>query len=453
MALEVAVVTQQSPTSTGTQNFFSTRLTANPIAAIFIAGYGESNGSFSTEAAHIGFGFTDGSRVYSQACVSDDRGSLGSTDTAAFGSIEKCFVLMDNFGNLDGYATFSSWGNDGGGPAAYGVTVSWDAINSSVDNKYCTAILIGDPDGDWDARAVAFDSHATQDSESTITQDAVDSTAIGFEPEALILVGHGQFVTPEPTSTGDDLRIAVGFALNDVGLTQGGMRIFEDDAQANGEPQTMHRDDYIPGQADRGWESIEITGFTASGFKVTTREASGSHGWAALCLTSAGTGQIGVRNDETPTSTGDKTYSFGFAPDLGIILGGYCQAFGTEETDSDAGSFGISTFDGDTSASHLITIEDAAATPNCASMYSSLELRIQEDSQTLANRYDATEDGTTSSPFDSDGFLLEFLNVEASARKLTMLALSADAPPATGRTVSLGGYYKSGGTDRTILIG
>lgn len=430
MGLEFAVVNSACPSTATTQKFESSRMTGAPVAAIFFTSSGVTDGSFANDA-QVCIGFTDGTANMGFATTSDDVGALGFTNTWQNGSTTKCIRMLNTVsGAAKAEATFSSWSNTG---SNYGVTISWSSVTGN--QELVTAVLIGDgAAGDLAADVFYIAGNSGVNTETT-------KTGLAYSPIAI-------FGCKNLTYDSVLSHLVAGFGMCDAALNQVGVEWFEDDNAAVGVPEAFISNTYMLPKNSAFSTDHEITAITSDGFTITNRNGSAVPNAVFLTI-GGGSYATEVQGRSVPTSTGEETVSL---TEVANPIGAFtictqAAAFGTAESDADAGVLSVGAWEETNDWSTQWNIEDANTTPNTASKTQSTQITQHKDDRSSVEYTGIAP--TTANLFDADAWSLNWTSVSGGGQKFGIM-LFGDAP-ATGVTV-----VNTGGatiTSKRVLTG
>jgi PKD repeat protein len=128
--------------------------------------------------------------------------------------------------------------------------------------------------------------------------------------------------------------------------------------------------------------------------------------------------EISLALGDTPTSTGEVTYTTGFEPSIAMLLSTMLESINTEVGISDANSFSIGVFTDSAAHSMAVVDEDNVATMSAESIYAAKTSIMREAVGTDSLSSDFAE-------FTSTGVTLDYDTVLGTARKQVLLAIEA----------------------------
>lgn len=199
MGVTVATTRVACNTSTGNQDITTTDLGGlTPKAAYFAATSATSDG---TAANHwvLSTGAATGTGNRWAVASSSEHG-IGATDSHRRMTNDECVMLLDPAdGTIDGEADFVSFIEDG-------VRINWGDAPAAA--YLLTVVLFA-----------GTDLSALADSQTTVatTDNTLDITDVGFEPDQVIFGSHGALLND---TTGTFGTHSVGIADNGVGVVQ-----------------------------------------------------------------------------------------------------------------------------------------------------------------------------------------------------------------------------------------
>ena len=325
----------------------------------------------------------------------DNVGTTDATRRSAIGSV----LYLPNPGETtsDATPTVDSVG-------AGSVTLNWA---DGCDGPYLLHILAIECDNAY-AGSIVLNSTVNG---TTATTDP------GFEPTVII----GSHINGSDTSnSANNLRTSLGWAVNGGGQCAAGIEW--DDAAATATGNGAVSEDYMVFLSNGGdgvvWAG-EVTAFGASGFTITTRQATGGNRMFYLALDLGDRGAwAGVI--DTPTATGAQTYT---APSMraGVVLmaPSMAEAVATGYSDARAGVYGLIASTIDLTYTNVITNDIGAGTTDTKSFAdNAVTVPLDDGSAGIAGG------GITTNP---DGFAVTFTTVTATAKKWPVLVLEAPA--------------------------
>lgn len=323
-------------TGTGLQSFTFTDFTENctvvTCAAIFLVTKAITEDTSAGDAM-ISLGFTDGTSQ-GVTTVHDNTG-VSTTDSQRRQSTT-AVIQTDESTGIDGVASFNAWLSNG---------VQIDITDPPSAAFLVTVVLIGGQS--FNAKVGSFASNASVDG-------TTDVTSVGFEADAVLLAGSRLAGTGATT-----FIFSTGVAINDGSNTQGSIGCYSMHNVTTSAGHAMTSNEYALSVTDDGGldTAVLINGWDNSGFTATTKRVGVSANVYYLALSFGGP-SFGAVQMDSPTSTGVSSYSFGFQPLFGMILGTLAQAYNTDEADSDAGDCMISYFTGNNQYANTTSIQD-----------------------------------------------------------------------------------------------
>lgn len=402
MTIKVAIARAGANTVTGNQDFTTADLGGDtPKAALFIVTRGLTTGVATVETAlSIGAATATTQRWYCYTQSQD--GQAATTLVRRADDATGCLAVSGANGGLDGEAAFDSF-------IADGVRVNW--TNAPVSADLVTVILFA---------GAKLSAYAGTFAPGTTIDATVDITAPNFQPDLVILAGHGSVFSAASTNF---YAPAFGFAVRDGSNTQRCILHNEGPGLADGDPRAYLSTAYGIGQHADGATGVawggEIGDFDSQGFSCTLRVASASTDEVGyLALGFGGGASVWAGTLDTPTSTGNQGYTGpGFRPQA--VLLGLTQVESVDATDATAngGPYGIGVFTPTAAFSNAIAIQDAAATTNTQCLSSAAAAELPDDDGT------AGVDASFVS-MDTAGWTLDFTAVKAAAKKWIALAIS-----------------------------
>jgi hypothetical protein len=424
LAIETAVITGTSPTSTGTKNFPGPVAFGTAQAAIVFVS--EAN-TTNNPAVHgiIGVGFTDGTNEGAVSCGSED--GQGTSDTHRRSLATRTLLNVDIGASIRVAATFSAWASDG-------ITLNFDIVGSVAYNlsivliKGCTSAYVGN-------KALT----------TTGVNDITDPT---FKPNLVYIACVGSDVTTDQTHA----IISFGAAHNNSSdvVTQGQVAYFSVGGQANDKSGAATRDDSCCGQLyndAQNWKG-SAQDFDANGFSINTgADAPNNDDIYYLALDTGDTDGVSIDIVDSPTSTGTWNVTApGFEPQS-VILGLTPTTTTNTIITADPINYGLSMFDDTNEACAAVDHDEDAATTDVQSNFSSSN--GVETYEWGGSSHDLMHQGSFSA-FDSSGYDLSFPTyIDGTARKWLSIAIDSGAAPAAGRIMGslagLGGLAGPGG--------
>jgi len=413
MAEVVGVTRVACNTGTGNQAITVGCDGETPVAAIFIIS-GATSDATATDHARIGFGMTDGSNHFVMATTSEH--GVSTSDNFRHNANDTVIAILETGdANVDGEATFVSF-------AADSVTINWTDAPASA---YLLTVIAFAGSG-VSAKVGVADVVTSKDS-STHIED------VGFEADCIFAISTGTDDIPDASSPG--CYLAIGWAVNDVGTTQGCLAWRMVDNRTTTTQHTILSNSYVGGHCDYtdpDWVyANEITDIDSDGFNLYTREddAPSDVDMAYLAL-KFDNADVHLETIDTETGTGTKAYTNpGFTPQALITIASNLESVDTRVTNNQAGMMGMGVASGtSTEYSSLMTTDDNVSTTDTESYSDDQALLVKNDDGTL--HVAASLDS-----FDANGYTLDYGTVDSSAHKVMVLAIEAEA--AAGVTVPL----------------
>jgi hypothetical protein len=347
----VAVLRDVCNTSTGNQTFTTTDLGGlTPKAALFILG-GSVTGGTAANTAMFGVGAATSATERWAWSVVSEHGQATSDVAASTSNTTRCLVILDGTGaqTNDGVADFDSF-------SANSVTVNWS--NAPTSAYLITVVLFAGADLSAYAGSVGL---------GNTTNNAVDVTGPGFEPDVVIATGV--------LASTSAMEPSLGFVHNDRAGTITQRAVWFNDNEAATTAcylLTEDRGGIVDAVGTSGALDFygEFSTFDASGFTVTTRSGGANSQnlfYLALKLDAATSAKVYTYT--TPTSTGAASDTgAGFTPQAVLYITTLAEAAQTGYTDSLAGTFGLAVIDADDQSSTTISTEDNVADSNTQSL-------------------------------------------------------------------------------------
>jgi hypothetical protein len=324
MAIKTAIVRQTQRDGTGDQSFTVAGF-GTPQLAIFIASTGEVDG-IEIDHARMMFGATDGSTQFCGYVRARD--AQATSDTIRQLTDSYCIALPSaSTGTILSSAAFKEWITDG-------ITVTFDTEAFS-NERLITCILISG----LDAVSVDLITLSTEDTE-------VHVNGLGFEPTDLITFG----VCHTATTITENALFSFGAVHNGDSVSQVAFCYNNKDASADSLIYNNIRNDCGSLQQNNTGvvdHTVEFTDFDAQGYSAYARGGDGGGDLlGVISIKHSGKSFCGII--DSPTSTGNQAITgIGFKPDF-ILLGlTGCTAINTVISGDNAGTFGLSVFNGD----------------------------------------------------------------------------------------------------------
>lgn len=399
MTSKIQVTRVACNTSTGTQDITISGF-GTPKAALFVVTRGVTD---ETLAAHaiIGWGVADGTNQ--RAFTAKHEDNQGTTDADCRCMTDECIAINDVDNTIDGEANFDSFITDG-------VRINWG--NAPAAGYLLTVILFG---GDIQVNV--------RDITTTATLGATTSdTTCGFEPDVIFFGGNG-FIPFNDFNNTAYLPV-LGIATNESGgIKQGLMAVTDGNGFTTSGAGVHHSNKYCQAAyfTSGGYAgAMELTSFDANGFTVTHREDTTVTVPAAfLAIKFDDNSQFELDFIDSPTSTGDHDItSIGFQPNFVYQLVSFIDTEESSDTaGAEAGSFGISVFDGTNEYCIMISTEDNVGTTNTNSISSDKAVKVIDNAGTVV--FEGSFDS-----FLSNGWRINYPStVDGTARKWIALAI------------------------------
>lgn len=402
--LHVAIAEGNLPTTAANQDFTkSTFGGGTPKLAITTMSEETTRGS-NDDILSVSLGAYDGTSQWSvSGCANHGQGASEVWRRAA--TDEVCQWLLENSGAIDQECNADSFITNG---------VRLTGGTTSASTPLLTALLLG-------GSAVENVDVGTV---TLSTQDTAVSVNTGFEPDLVILCGHGQ---PFNDTVNSFFWFSCGFCHNDGlgGITQVGMSMTEGDADDPTENAGAVFSNRVGGAVSVATGSIartvELSNFSGSGFDATSRGGNGSNDtYGYIAIKFSAEVNVWVGNIDTATSMGETTHADpNFRPKLMGLLPTVHSAVDTGALDGKGGTFGISWITENERAAFLYHSEDNTSTSNTASGIGSNDraIHVRAPADT-ANMYaaDFVE-------FTSSGPRFNYLVANATARKMPAFAI------------------------------
>lgn len=419
MTVAIEVTRVACNTATGTQDITISGF-GTAKAALFICSVATTDGT-AADDFNLSIGAATGTANEWCLTMSNEHSQV-TTDIQSVPVSDRCVQINDaGTSVVDGDAEFTAFITDG-------VRINWLTAPSAA--WLLTVVLLGGSN---------LSAHANNASLTTVNV-AVDITAPGFEPEAIIAVCQGSGAMDVPKT---QLIPSFGVVHNDGagGITQHSAAYRYPGAAGTAHGNSRVTETYgimeIDTAATVNWGG-EFDDFDSSGFSVTPRVGGGGGtGLMYLALSFGGAFDSWVGTVDTPTSTGnDSETGPGFEPKFVYEIGTQMLAIDTAYSDSEwAGTIGLGTFTGDDEFMTSGQAEEGVGTTDTQSMSDNQAVRLPDD------------DGSTGIQaafvsMDVTGYTLNYSQVKGSARKFLTLAIAANPAGAlTLRRRSVCGPY------------
>jgi len=343
--MKTRIINTTTGTASGNVDYTSAGF-GTPTAVIMIA----SNSTVASPIivdARMSFGFTDGTDAYCVALNDENGNGTTLTERESFsGSI----YIDPSFANTR--ADFVSLITDG-------IRVNYNDTPAAA--RSLTIILIS---GTFNVKAF---SHLLPAS------GVSDITSIGFKPNLTLLstVGHtaiaAESLAPATFSLG-----WVHNSSSDV-VTQAFAAQYSANGVSTSDVWARRHVDAAIGEINAGggvWTAV-ASAFDASGFTLTVTGASSNYIFG-LAIDTGDTDGVQINSYNSPTATGELFFTTtGLDPSHVMMIGGAGSNSNTPYSGQNGGVFGISNYDGTTESYVGIAVEDAAATSDTDSHFSS----------------------------------------------------------------------------------
>jgi hypothetical protein len=407
-------MTQAAITSGGPTQDFNITGIDQPKAALYQMTSGLTVGTIASVARHS-VGMTDGTTERVCYCMWENGGSTTATHDTGTRADTATVAVMSGTADqsIVGEGDHNQWNTTGS-------TLNWGDLMPSAF-QVLPAYFFGT---DLTAAVAEFSGSATQDVEEEET--------FGFRPDVLIAISyHSTGFTAD--FGGNEARMSIGVAVNDQGtIRQWCYSHRSSDRPASTENTSELRDDCIAaqltissGSGSRG-ARLEVTGFTPTGFKWTTRASAFGLSVAVLGLSLphrrvwAG---VPTWSSDFTTSGNKSTTSPGFKPMAHINLATALDTINTINNANLASHYCL----GITSASEancaVVQVEDGAGTSNTRSGIVAQTAKVVDNSG--GSVYDLTHVS-----FDTSGFTVNLPVAIASHRLAPFLVFGEDLPDA-----------------------
>lgn len=383
-------VVRAAVNTSGTQ-LFSVSGFGTPKAAIFIVSKATTNATTIDDAV-LSIGFTDGTRQFCIASMSDDNiADSNCSHVTSNTTLMTIFNAADN--TILESASFNSFVSDG-------VSVDWNV--GSAFTGLCTVILIGGSD---------VSVYAGDFTASGSVDTGTDVTAVPFLSDNLLLLGSQNAAY----DTIDDAvaQVMMSFGIVDRGgsVVQTSSNWTQVDANASSDGRNRVSTIYAACDPDAS-PAIEIGDIDATGFTATTRIAGGAYKYCYLALAYNGAVSHWVGVITSPTTTGNKAEtSPGIKPQFVLQAISGAVAVDVQETSGStgAGTYGVCAFTASEIFSTTVGDKDAAATMDTES-FANNNLTCRSDSKVYLCI-------ATFVSMDATGYTLNYSTVSIIARK------------------------------------
>jgi len=363
-------------------------------AAIFIIGNPISTG-IQASGVQYSLGFTDGIKSRSIGFSSEDN--VPDSKTWCVGSENHLFMLIDkSSGNIFSSAIFDDWIQDG-------IRINSDVAPSG--NYLLTAIFFGGNKLD-----VLVDTFVTP----STTGNFIDVDTV-FEPDQLIGISNGFTLDEMVQGLG---RLCIGFADNGDSLSQGSITYFSSDGATIGSPASIISSGIFQRRITLSSivNSVQISGFTSSGFIAETVTSNGSTSVGFLALKYNDNRDHFVGFVDSPTTSGLKEFTNpNFHPLIAFQLLTQLESLDALVSFNKAGAHGLSVFTEDKEFCHSFSERSSSIMIN--------DTLFDDQAINFPNH-----SGLTSfiAPFDSmttSGWKLNFTSVDGITKKWLALAI------------------------------
>jgi len=347
VTIETAVITGTTPTSTGTKSFESSGFGTPQAAIIMISA---ANGTNNPESgALIGVGFTDGTRDGYVTAGCDDN--VSTSNTARGLNTTAVLALVNGDQTALVAADFSAW-------ATNGITLNFSTVDSVAYNisitliKGCTNVYAGS--------AQLTTTGVNNITTPNFSGNLVYAATVGYNTLGLSTNAIKTFGAAHNSSTDT--------------VTQGCISLSSVDNQADETASVVSRDDCGIGQLHSGTQNWKgsFEDFDATGFSINTgSDSPGSDYIVYLFLDTGDEDGVDISIVSAPTSTGTWNVTDpGWEPQS-VILGMTSNRSLNIPKPTDPIFYGMAMFDGTTEACLAVDFDDAAATTDNQSNFSS----------------------------------------------------------------------------------
>lgn len=343
-------------------------------------------------------GFTDG--IKSRAIGFSSEENLPDSNTQSVGTEDHLIILPEKANNgLSGSAKFEEWIQDG-------IRINWDTFPSG--NYLLTAIFFGGKDLD-----VLVDTFITP----STTENSVNIDTV-FEPDQLIGISNGFVLNESIQNLG---RLCVGFADNGDSLNQGSITYFSSDGATIGSPASIISSGIFQRRITLSSviNSVQISGFTSSGFIAETVTSNGSTSVGFLALKYNDNRDHFVGFVDSPVISGVSEFNNpDFHPLVVFQLLTQLENLNNLISFDEAGVHGLSIFTQNEEFSHSFSEKSSTITEN-HTLFDNTAINFpnQDGLQSFVASYDQ---------MTSSGWKLDFTSVDGSVRK--WLVLSVEDP-------------------------
>jgi hypothetical protein len=306
---------------------------ATPKAALFVMSNSDQDGTEETHAAIcVGAASAPGTlgssewshHMTNEDASADEKGRSGSNDLS-------CVFQGSSGSGGSVQAQINSW-------KANGVELKWLTRHATHD-PLVTALMVAADDGDFNAKASDYDDLGT-------TQDAeYEISGLDFRPDGLVLCTMHSTNTDGQTAGGMVLGL-VTFDADDT-ITQYAMVQGSKWLDPSSAPTNTIYNNRCGGWAAANGDidfTVECTGVTLDGFKVTVRDGVPQNERLAYLAISVGKPtRVAIRGVTGPTSSGANwsDTGLGWQPQFAMLLGTLLQSWNSQATNGSAGAFGV----------------------------------------------------------------------------------------------------------------
>lgn len=377
-------------------------------AAIFIIGNPTSTG-VQASGVQYSIGFTDGIKSRSIGFSSEDN--VPDSNTWCVGSEDHLFMLIDkSSNNIFSSAIFDDWIQDG-------IRINSDITPSG--NYLLTAIFLG-----GSALDVLVDTFITP----SVTGNSINVNTV-FEPDQLIGLSNGFILDESVEGLG---RISIGFADNGTSLNQGSITYFSADNATIGSPASIISSGIFARRITLSSlaNSVQISGFTSSGFIASTVTGNGSTSVGFLALKYNDNRDHFVGFIDSPVTSGLHEFTNpDFHPLVAMQLLTQLESLNTLVGFNKAGAHGLGVFTKDKEFCHSFSEKSSTIMTN-NTLFDTQAINFPNHS------------GLTSfiAPFDSftsSGWKLDFTSVDGTTKKWLVLSIEDPIIPSISGQMNL----------------
>lgn len=396
--VKAAVTRVACNTVTGNQDITTEALgDTTPKAALFLISNAVTDGS-AVDHHIFSIGAATGTSNRWSTGTSDQTG-VGTTNSDHRGMTDQCIhIQLPGSHSIDGEADFVAFINNG-------VRINWDV---APDSAYLlTVVFFGGDDveayaGTWTGTSV---------------DNSVDVTAPGFEPDLVICASHYHEFDDLGHS---DNSMSFGFCHNGASDTHRCIAQEIDNGDDTSDPRLHVSTAYVSMRLTGSgsvFSGQELGSFDSQGFSATTKIGGAvtmETGYLALKLTDA---DVWVGSLSAPDETGDWNITDpGFLPQFVIMGLTFHDTMDSGAVDARAGVYGISAFNLNDEYCTALASEDNETTTDTQSISDNQAVNLPNDGGALGFM------GTFSS-FHSNGWTLNFTNVDATVRRWIGMAI------------------------------